>query len=405
MGLYSVEDRVDLGRLRKERVDKAREQMKKSGIGAYLCFGAANIRYLTDTHTSIVPAIFYNRNVLFPRTGDPILYEWGSRYVRVRDELAPWLKGNVRPGWRLGAFLTNGQYPTDFLNDLKKTLSDHGVLNEPLAVDTPIVTPFFTDILRKAGFNIVEGHRSLGKARMIKTKDEIECHRISCMITEEIFDAVRREIRPGVRENDLAAVVNDVALRRGCDGPTEPNISSGENTHPNMMHHNMRPIRPGDMVFLDLHMRYRGYHTCVYRCFTCGRATQQQKELHEETRRLMYDAIKVVKAGVTTAEVASVWPGPEHWGFKTWRECSENALGHGIGLDNHEAPMITPLFSGEHPVTLEEGMVLALETYYGTLPMTELGEGARLEEDIVVTKDGYELLTKWPVNEIVEAWI
>ena len=112
-----------------------------------------------------------------------------------------------------------------------------------------------------------------------------------------------------------------------------------------------------------------------------------------------------MKAGVTTAEVCSVWPSPQHWGFKTWRECSENALGHGIGLDIHESPMITPLYSAEHPVTLQENMVIALETYYGTLPMTGRGEGARTEEDLVVTKDGCEILTKWPIDQITEAWI
>jgi Xaa-Pro dipeptidase len=229
--------------------------------------------------------------------------------------------------------------------------------------------------------------------------------RISCAITEEVFDAIRDAIKPGVRENDLAAIINDIFIRNGADGPDEPVVCVGENTHPNMMVYNMRPIRPGDMMFIDLHMRWRGYHSCVYRVFTCGKATQRQKELYEETRSLTYKAIAQVKAGNTTADICKVWPSPEHWGFTTWRECSENAIGHGIGLDVHEPPMITPLFSLDHPVKLEENMVIALETYYGTLPPRGPGEGARTEEDILVTKGGYEILTKWPVKEITEAWI
>lgn len=93
-------------------MEKAREQTKKDGIGAYLCFGQGNIKCLTDTFTTMVYQ-FFNRNVLFPRTGDPILYEWGPRFARVRDDLAPWLKGNVKPGWRLGAYLMDGKSPTD----------------------------------------------------------------------------------------------------------------------------------------------------------------------------------------------------------------------------------------------------------------------------------------------------
>jgi len=404
MSIYRPEDKVNLERMRRERLERAREQMKKDGIGAYLCFGQGNIKYLTDTFTTMV-YMFFNRNVLFPRTGDPILYEWGSRYVRIRDELAPWLKGNVKPGWRLGAYLMDQREPTEFFADLRKVLNDHGVINEPLAIDMPVVTLNFADFFKRAGFTVIDARPSLSKARMIKTQDEIECMRITCAITEEAFDAVREEIRPGVRESDLAAIVNDVFMRRGSDGPDEPNICVGQNTHPNMMVYNMNTIRPGDMIFLDLHMRWRGYHSCVYRCFTCGKATRQQKELYEETRSLTYKAIAQVKAGATTADICKVWPEPEHWGFKTWRECSENAIGHGIGLDIHESPMITPLFSFEHPVKLEENMVIALETYYGTMPPGAPGEGARTEEDVLVTKNGYEILSKWPVGEITEAWI
>jgi len=299
----------------------------------------------------------------------------------------------------------DGREPTAFLDDLKKVLSEHDVINEPLAIDMPVITLNFAEFFKNVGLTVMDARPSLSKARMVKTQDEIECMRITCAITEEAFDAARQAIRPGVRESDLAAIVNDVFMRRGSDGPDEPNICVGENTHPNMMVYNMNTIRPGDMIFLDLHNRWRGYHSCVYRTFTCGRATQQQKELYEETRSLTYKAIEQVKAGVTTADICKVWPEPEHWGFKTWRECSENAIGHGIGLDIHESPMITPLFSLEHPVTLQENMVIALETYYGTLPMGGPGEGARTEEDVLVTKDGYEILTKWPIDEITEAWI
>jgi len=73
-----------------------------------------------------------------------------------------------------------------------------------------------------------------------------------------------------------------------------------------------------------------------------------------------------VKADVTTSELCKTWPGPEHWGAKTWWEISEAAIGHGIRLTTQEPPGITPLFSIEHPVALEENMVIALESWYGS---------------------------------------
>ncbi|MCJ7596078.1 MAG: Xaa-Pro peptidase family protein [Desulfobacterales bacterium] len=405
MGLYREEDKINLPRMRKERVEKARAQMEKDGIGAYLCFDAGNLTYLTDTYTYRTTQLLA-RNVLFPRTGEPILYEWGSRWERVRDELAPWLNGNVRPGWRLRFFMKHGIKPVAFLEDLKKTLSDHGVLNEPLGLDVPVESIDFVDILRAEGFNVVDGGRSIEKARYVKTPDEIECQRISNAICDEIFYEIQKAIRPGVRESDLAAIAADLSVRRFCDGPVEIVGCSGPNTNPNMLGYSDRIIRPGDMVVVDLPgVRYRGYASCYYRTFTCGKATERQKELYDECHRLLYLGLAQIKAGNTTADVFKAWPGPEHWGGKTWRDVSDVAIGHGLGLDNQEAPLITPLLAEQEPVTLEEGMILAIETFYGSSRGELPRQGARCENNVVVRKDGYENLSPWPDDKITECWI
>jgi Xaa-Pro aminopeptidase len=99
MPQFRWEDRIDLARMRKERIEKLREEMKKDGIGTYVCFNVANCRYLTDVYPApLVEKIALSNNVVFPRTGDPILFEWGQIDRRVKHELAPWLKGKVRPG-------------------------------------------------------------------------------------------------------------------------------------------------------------------------------------------------------------------------------------------------------------------------------------------------------------------
>ena len=161
-----------------------------------------------------------------------------------------------------------------------------------------VVTLNFVDFFTKAGINATDARPSLTKPGMIKTKDEIECMMISISITEEAFDAVRQVIRPGVKESDLAAIVNNVFVRHGSDGSDEPNFYVGENRHPNMMVYNMNPISPGDMLFLALHMRWRGYHSCVYRGFTCGRATQKQKEIYEELGILLIKLLQRLKRAI-----------------------------------------------------------------------------------------------------------
>jgi Xaa-Pro aminopeptidase len=391
--------------MRRERVEKARAQMKKEGIGAYLCFEPANITYLTDTYT-YRGFLMLARNVIFPRTGDPILYEWGFRWQRVRDELAPWLKGNVKPGWRLRFYLMRGLKPQDFLDDLKKVLSEHGVLNEPIGVDIPVITMGFTDMLKSEGLNVIDGFPSLDRAKFVKTQDEIQCLRISFAICDEIFYEIQKAIRPGIRESDIAAIAAGLSVKHLCEAACEVVCCSGENTNPNMLGYSNKPIRPGDMVFVDLPgVRYRGYHSCYYRTFTCGRATQRQKEIHAECHDLLYKGIAKVKAGNTTADICKAWPGPEHWGGKSWRDTSDCAIGHGLGLDNQEAPTITPLFSVENPVTLQEGSVIALETFYGSRRGEVPSQGARIENGMVVTRDGAEMLTRWPDDQITECWI
>jgi len=245
----------------------------------------------------------------------------------------------------------------------------------------------------------------LNRARYRKTQDEIQCLKMSIAICDEIFYEIQRAIRPGTRESDLAAIAAGLSVERFCDGPVDIVGCSGENTNPNMMGYSDRPIRPGDMIFVDLAVRYRGYHCCYYRTFTCGRATRRQEEIYGECRALLYKALAQVKAGNTTADICKQWPGPEHWGGKTWHDTSDCAVGHGIGLDNQEAPTITPMFSIENPVTLEEGMIIALETFYGSHPGEKPRQGARLENDVLVTRDGYEILTPWPDDRITECWI
>ena len=97
--------------------------------------------------------------------------------------------------------------------------------------------------------------------------------------------------------------------------------------------------------------------------------------------------------------------GPSTGAARAWRDVSDCAIGHGIGLHNQEAPTITPLFSIENPITFEENMVIAIETFYGSKPGELPRQGARIEDLVVVMKDGYENLARWPEDKITECWI
>jgi Xaa-Pro dipeptidase len=147
---------------------------------------------------------------------------------------------------------------------------------------------------------------------------------------------------------------------------------------------------------------FNGYKSCYYRTFCCGRATAEQKAIYEECRAMMYAGMAGVKAGNTTWDISKNWPNsPQYWGYEDWLDVGGYAIGHGLGLGLHEDPFVHHILNQLKTETLEEGMVFALETWTGKKGGRD---GVRLEEMVAVTKDGYELLTHWPVAELMECW-
>ena len=107
-----------------------------------------------------------------------------------------------------------------------------------------------------------------------------------------------------------------------------------------------------------------------------------------------------MRPGVTTDQVASVWPKAQDFGFDNEMECFGLQFGHSVGLFLHERPIISRLNSLEHPVELKEGMVIALETY---CPAKDGVSAARIEEEVVITADGPQVITRFPSDELFVA--
>ena len=141
-----------------------------------------------------------------------------------------------------------------------------------------------------------------------------------------------------------------------------------------------------------------GYRTCYYRCFVCGEPNRYQIDAYERASKWLSDAIDVVRPGVTTADIAKVWPKAEEFGYKNEEEAFLQQYGHGLVISLCERPIISRRFSFDYPQTIKEGMVFAVETWSGA----EDGSGAaRIEELVVVTKYGCELITNFPSDHLI----
>jgi Xaa-Pro dipeptidase len=108
-------------------------------------------------------------------------------------------------------------------------------------------------------------------------------------------------------------------------------------------------------------------------------------------------AIQMVKPGVSTDQIARLWPRAEEFGFDDEMEAFGLQFGHGLGLGLHERPIISRLNSLDHPAEIKENMVFALETY---CPASDGFSAARIEEEVVVTADGAQVITLYPAEEL-----
>src|SRR5438477_198649 len=197
-------------------------------------------------------------------------------------------------------------------------------------------------------------------------------------------------LKPGIRENELVAIANKQLYDMGSDDVEAINAVSGERCSPHPHVFSDRLIRPGDQAFFDIIQSYNGYRTCYYRTFNVGRATQSQHDAYKKAREWIDAGIDMVKPGITTDMIAKAWPKAQDFGFDSEMEAFGLQFGHGLGLALHERPIISRLNSLQHPVELKEGMVFALETY---CPAGDGHSAARIEEEVVVTATGHEVIT------------
>jgi len=200
-----------------------------------------------------------------------------------------------------------------------------------------------------------------------------------------------------VRESDIVANVNKMLYSMGSDDVEAVNAVAGERCNPHPHNFTDRLIRPGDQAFFDIIQSYMGYRTCYYRTFSVGSATGAQRTAYKKAREWMDAAIEKVRPGVGTDEIAAVFPKAQEYGFSDEMEAFALQFGHGLGVALHERPIISRLVSFDRPYEIQAGMVFALETY---CPATDGRSAARIEEELVVTDKGCEIITLFPAAEL-----
>ena len=278
-------------------------------------FDVNNIRYLTSTKIGEWERDKLCRWALLTRTGEPILWDFGSAAVH-HKLYAPWLlpenckagiigmRGMVDPAFGLMA---------KHSKEIASLIKEAGCADMPIGVD--IIEPPMMFELQKAGLNIVDGQQVMLEAREIKSQDEIALLNRAAAMVDGAYHMINDMLRPGVRENDVVAEVNKFLYTHGSDDVEAVNAISGERCNPHPHNFTDRMIRPGDQAFFDILQSFMGYRTCYYRTFNVGRATPAQHDAYKKARGWLDDAMARIKPGAATNHIAEAFPTAEEFGF------------------------------------------------------------------------------------------
>jgi Xaa-Pro aminopeptidase len=225
-----------------------------------------------------------------------------------------------------------------------------------------------------------------------KDEDEISHIRRAASIAELALERTIRRVRTGMTELAICGILEGELRAGGSEShPFEAIVASGERSALPHARSSSRAVAPGDLLLIDFGAVAEGYCSDITRTFVMGKASPEQRELHDVVREANATASGAVRAGMRGKDADALARG--YIELHGWGEQFGHSLGHGIGLEVHEAPRLskaadTPLPVGA-VVTIEPGIY---RPGWG---------GVRMEDDVLLTSDGPEIITTFP-RELIE---
>ncbi len=384
---------VDHARLRKDRLAKMQKEMASRGLAALLLVNPVNVRYATgvsvmDVWTSINMA----RYALVPVQGDPQLFEYSKSLFIAK---AVWPSARPAKAWQYRFSQHEAdRLAAEWAAELKDLLKGWGLAGGRVGFDQ--LDWYGVRALEAAGLTLADADESVVASKLIKTADEIELIRRSCRVAEESLRAMEDAIRPGVSENELFAVFTGRLLELGGEHCSTRLLAAGQNTNPWFNEAGPYRVRPGDAVGIDTDMAGpEGYLCDISRTFVCGdRADAEQREAYRVAYDFIQGTIPLCRPGISYEELVGKAPRvPEEYHAQGY-----SCMIHGSGYDDE--PPFLPFAWVKGAVIprghIQPNMSLSVEFYAGKVGGRS---GVKLEEQILITERGPELLAHYPWDE------
>ena len=394
--LTDTETPVDMRRMRAYRLGRVREQLVKLDYSACLLFDPINIRYATGARNMSVWTLHNAaRYCLVPVEGPVVLFDFHnsshlSGTLETVDEVRPttvWYYFSSGPECKARA----GKWAAEIADLVKK----HGGGNHRLAVDH--CNPFGYEALQREGIEVRDGQEVLELARSIKSEDEISCMGIAISVCESGMARMRAALEPGVTENQLWAILNNTNNEMGGEWIETRLLASGGRTNPWFQECSDRLVRAGELVSFDTDLIGPfGYCADISRTYFCGpgRPSEAQRRLYGLAVEQVEHDMSVLKAGMSYRELSErAWKVPSRYAGNRY-----SSVAHGVGMcDEYPKSVFVDVFDEKgYDGVYQPGMTVCLESYIG-----EVGgdEGVKLEQQLLITEKGIELLSTFPYEE------
>jgi Xaa-Pro dipeptidase len=367
---------------RQARIEHAKELMAAAKIDAILLANGTNSSvYFADLQFDGDERLWV---LVIPARAKPFLVCPAFEEGRAREMLAAGPLGK-------DADVLTWQEDESPYETLGKGLKDRGLSSATVGLDENMKF-VFADGIRAANphLNLVSATPVTAGCRMIKDAHEIECMRLACRATLLVYRAVAQSVKAGVTTEDVRRLIESAYERVGFEGEASLNIDE----FTALPHGSPQPqtLREGSILMLDDGCLVEGYNSDITRTFVLGKPTGKMKAVFDLVRRAQSAALRAAHPGVLLADVdvaarKVIVGGGYGPGFTYFT----HRVGHGIGMDGHEWPYFVKnnMFGWDLAPHLKKGMTLSDEP--GVYIKGEFG--VRLEDELLVTENGAELLT------------
>ena len=385
----------DLDEVRRYRLARVREALAARGLAGIILYDPVNVRYATDASNMQVWCAHNEARYLYVPTEGPVtLFEFGGGSDLINAGL-PTID-EVRGATYVLYFIAGGRQADNaraWAAELDSVIRERGGGNPRIAIDR--VGPVGMIEMQRLGYEIHDGFEVMENARKIKSDGEIILMRHAIAVCEQAIVGMREALRPGITENALWAELHRGNIAGGGEWIECRLLASGPRTNPWFRESSMRVIERGDIVAFDTDLvGPYGYCADISRTWVCdARPSDEQRRIYAEACTHILHDKALLKPGVTFREVTE---GLRPLGDE-FVDGRYSVAMHGVGLcDEYPAIPYPQDYEPGDDGVLQEGMVMCVEALAAPAGGRE---AVKLEEQVLITADGYEQLSSYPLEE------